>query len=308
MADDRAPFDRKSVRAHRDRAAENIGEHDFLLGEVAARLSERLDDIKRDFACVLDLGCHGGALGEMLAGRDGIETLVQCDLSPAMVRRAAVKNRGFALSLAADEEFLPFADGSFDSVLSNLSLHWVNDLPGALAQIRRALKPDGLFLASMLGGETLGELRRALAEAEIAEEDGLSPRISPMAEVRDLGGLLLRAGFALPVADTDTLTVMYEEPMKLMADLHAMGETNAATESRKGFTRRGTLMAAAARYAELFADDSGRVPATFEIITLTGWAPDPSQQQPLAPGSAEARLADALDTVEISAGEKAKPR
>ena len=220
-----------------------------------------------------------------------------------MAKRAG----GAEYALAADEEALPFAQGTFDLIISNLSLHWVNDLPGALAQIRRALKPDGLFLASMLGGDTLGELRRALAEAEIAEEEGLSPRVSPMAEVRDLGGLLLRAGFALPVADTDTLTVMYEDPMKLMADLGAMGEANAAAESRKGFTRRRTLMAAAARYRELFADDGGRVPATFQIITLTGWAPDPSQPQPLKPGSAEARLADALDTVEIPAGEKAKP-
>ena len=305
MSDSFEVFNRQTVRRHRDRAAPRLDDHDFLFREAAERLGDRLLDVKRTFPMALDLGCHTGQLARVLCAGDrpgGIETLIQCDLSPAMARRAG------PLVLAADEEALPFAGETFDLIISNLSLHWVNDLPGALAQIRRALKPDGLFLASMLGGETLGELRRALAEAEIAEEDGLSPRISPMAEVRDLGGLLLRAGFALPVADTDTLTVMYEEPMKLMADLHAMGETNAATESRKGFTRRGTLMAAAARYAELFADDSGRVPATFEIITLTGWAPDPSQQQPLAPGSAKARLADALDTVEISAGEKAKPR
>ena len=305
MSDSFEVFNRQTVRRHRDRAAARLDDHDFLFREAAERLGDRLLDVKRTFPMALDLGCHTGQLARALCAGDrpgGIETLIQCDLSPAMARRAG------PLVLAADEEALPFAGETFDLIISNLSLHWVNDLPGALAQIRRALKPDGLFLASMLGGETLGELRRALAEAEIAEEDGLSPRISPMAEVRDLGGLLLRAGFALPVADTDTLTVMYEEPMKLMADLHAMGETNAVTESRKGFTRRGTLMAAAARYAELFADDSGRVPATFEIITLTGWAPDPSQQQPLAPGSAEARLADALDTVEISAGEKAKPR
>ena len=301
MSDSFEVFNRQTVRRHRDRAAAGLDDHDFLFRESAERLCDRLLDVKRAFPVALDLGCHTGQLARVLDGRGGIETLIQCDLSPAMAQRAG------APALAGDEEALPFAGETFDLILSNLSLHWVNDLPGALAQIRHALKPDGLFLASMLGGETLTELRRALAEAEIAEEDGLSPRISPMADVRDLGGLLLRAGFALPVADSDTLTVMYPDPMKLMADLSAMGEANAAAENRKGFTRRATLLAAAARYRELFADDGGRVPATFQVITLTGWAPDPSQQQPLKPGSAEARLADALDTVEIPAGEKAKP-
>ena len=307
MADDRAPFDRKSVRAHRDRAAENIGDHDFLLGEVAARLSERLDDIKRDFACVLDLGCHGGALGERLAGRDGIETIVQCDLSPAMARQAADKNRGFALSLAADEEFLPFADGSFDSVLSNLSLHWVNDLPGALIQIRRVLKPDGLFIGAMLGGETLAELRQALMEAELANEGGVSPRVSPFADVRDAGDLLLRAGFALPVADSDPITVTYPDALSLMRELRAMGEANAVRSRRHGFSRRATLTQAAALYQTRHADRQGRIPATFEIVYLGAWAPDDSQQKPLRPGSASRRLADALATEERPTGDKAKP-
>jgi len=270
-------------------------------------LSERLDDIKRDFACVLDLGCHGGALGEMLAGRDGIETLVQCDLSPAMVRRAAVKNRGFALSLAADEEFLPFADGSFDSVLSNLSLHWVNDLPGALIQIRKVLKPDGLFIGAMLGGETLAELRQALMEAELANEGGVSPRVSPFADVRDAGDLLLRAGFALPVADNDRITVTYPDALALMRELRAMGEANAVRSRRHGFTRRATLMQAAALYQARHADREGRIPASFEIVYLSAWAPDDTQPKALRPGSASRRLADALATEEHPAGDKAKP-
>ena len=315
-------FNRQTVRRHRDRAAAAFGDHDFLFRESAERLSDRLDDVKRGFPLALDLGCHTGQLARALKGRGGIGTLVQCDLAPAMATEAAqaaaladanalAEPRALAeaatLALAGDEEWLPFGEGCFDLVMSNLSLHWVNDLPGALVQVCRALKPDGLFLASMLGGETLNELRQALAEAEIAEEGGLSPRVSPMADVRDAGGLLQRAGFALPVADSDTLTVIYPDPMKLMADLRGMGEANALIESRKGFTRPRTLAAAAARYSELFADEKGNVPATFQVITLTGWAPDPSQQQPLKPGSATSRLAEALDTEEISAGEKAKP-
>ena len=295
-------FDRAAVRRHRDRAAAGLDGHDFLIGEVGERLADRLDDVTRGFPRALDLGCHGGQMGRLLGGRGAIETLVQCDLSPRMARRAD------GLGVAASEEFLPFADTAFDLVLSCLSLHWVNDLPGALVQIRRALKPDGLFLAAMLGGETLKELRTALAEAEISEEGGLSPRVSPFADVRDAGNLLGRAGFALPVVDVDTVTVSYADPLKLMADLRGMGETNAVAERRKGLSRRATLIDAAARYRDQFADADGRVPATFQVIYLTAWAPHPSQQKPLAPGSARARLADALDTTEIPAGEKAKPR
>ena len=295
-------FDRAAVRRHRDRAAAGLDGHDFLIGEIGERLADRLDDVTRRFPRALDLGCHGGQVGRLLHGRGGIETLVQCDLSPQMARRAG------GLGLAASEEFLPFANASFDLVLSCLSLHWVNDLPGALVQVRRALKPDGLFLAAMLGGETLKELRTALAESEISEEGGLSPRISPFADVRDAGDLLGRAGFALPVVDVDTVMVSYADPLELMADLRGMGETNAVAERRKGLSRRATLMNATARYRDQFADEGGRIPATFQVIYLTAWAPHPSQQKALKPGSAGARLADALDTTEISAGEKAKPR
>ncbi|MDA1090301.1 MAG: methyltransferase domain-containing protein [Proteobacteria bacterium] len=309
MTDSITVFNRHAVRRHRDRAAIGAAgaadnDSDFLFRESAERLLDRLDDVTRSFPRVLEFGCRTGHMGRALRARRGIDTLVQCDLSEDMAKHALSETGG--LALAADEEALPFGGAVFDLIIGNLSLHWVNDLPGALIQIRRALKPDGLFLAAMFGGETLIELRQSLAEAEIAEEDGLSPRVSPMAEVRDLGGLLQRAGLALPVVDSDTLTVMYPDPMALMADLRAMGETNAAVQSRKGFTRPATLTAAAARYAALFADGDGKIPATFQILTLTGWAPDASQQQPLTPGSATARLADALDTKEHPLPDKAR--
>ncbi|HLO75497.1 MAG TPA: methyltransferase domain-containing protein [Magnetospirillum sp.] len=284
-------FDRSLLRKRRDRAAPHFAQHDFLVREVAERLADRLNDITRHFPMALDLGCHTGEMAETLSGRGGIETLVQCDLSPRMAAGAAANGRP---TLAADEEWLPFADASFDLVLSCLSLHWVNDLPGTLVQIRRVLKPDGLFLCAMLGGETLKELRQSLAEAEIAEEGGLSPRVSPFADVRDLGGLLQRAGFALPVVDADTVDVTYGDPMRLLADLRGMGETNAVAEQRKGFSRRATLLHALGRYQDLFADADGRVPATFQVLTMTAWTPHPSQQQPLPPGAGKASLAEAL--------------
>jgi len=305
MAETMSVFNRRAVRAQRDRAAARLADHDFLFVDAAERLADRLDDITRTFPLALDLGCHGGELGRTLAGRGGMETLIQADLSPAMAGRAA-DDGGPALAL--DEEALPFGDGCFDAVLSNLSLHWVNDLPGALIQIRRALKPDGLFLASVLGGETLVELRAALYKAETELEGGLSPRFSPLIDVRDLGNLLTRAGFALPVVDSETVTVSYDNPLKLMRDLRGMGETNANKDRRRTFSRRATMMRAAELYMSDHAGPDGRVPASFEILTMTAWAPDPSQQKPLKPGSAEGRLADALGTDEIPGGEKAKPR
>lgn len=291
MADPIRIFDRALVRKRRDRAAAHFASHDFLVREVAERLADRLSDVTRSFPLALDLGCHTGEIADTLGPRGGIQTLVQCDLSPRMAARAAANGHP---TLAADEEWLPFADASFDLVISCLSLHWVNDLPGTLVQIRRVLKPDGLFLCAMLGGETLKELRQALAEAEIAEEGGLSPRVSPFADVRDLGGLLQRAGFALPVVDADSVDVAYADPMRLMADLRGMGETNAVAEQRKGMSRRATLLGALARYQDLFADAHGRVSATFQVLTMTAWKPHPTQQQPLKPGSGQVSLAQEL--------------
>jgi SAM-dependent methyltransferase len=283
-------FDRRLVRRNRDRAAAGLGAHDFLFREVAERLADRLDDVTRRFPRALDLGCHGGELAAVLRGRGGIETLVQCDLSPAMARRAQTNGN---VTLVADEEALPFAPESFDLVISNLSLHWVNDLPGCLLQIRQCLKPDGLFLAAMLGGDTLAELRQALIEAELAESGGVSPRVSPFADLRDAGGLLQRAGFALPVVDGDRLTARYADLLGLMRDLRGMGETNAVQARPRRIAPRALFARADHLYRRSAAAD-GRLPATFQIITMTAWAPHADQQRPLAPGSARSRLADAL--------------
>jgi NADH dehydrogenase [ubiquinone] 1 alpha subcomplex assembly factor 5 len=304
-------FDRRVLRRHRDRAAAGIAAHDFLFREVAERLLDRLADIRRRFPLALDLGCRHGVVAERLAGplarRAGIETLVQADLSSAMARRAAARDASAlpAPVLVADEEALPFAEASLDLVVSALGLHWVNDLPGCLLQLARALKPDGLLLAAMVGGDSLRELRESLMLAEMEVEGGVSPRVSPFADLRDMGALLQRAGFALPVADVDSITVTYPSALALMHDLRGMGETGCDRNRRHAVTRRATLLRAAAIYQERFADRDGRIPASFEILYLTGWAPHASQPRPLRPGSAAARLAEALGGSERSAGEKA---
>jgi SAM-dependent methyltransferase len=206
--------------------------------------------------------------------------------------------------VVADEEFLPFAPRSFDLVTSAMTLHWVNDLPGTLIQIARILKPDGLFLGAMLGGATLWQLRQALAAAESEIEGGLSPRVSPFADLRDTAGLLQRAGFALPVSDSETIDVEYADALALMRDVTGMGEANLVVERRRGLGHCATLLRAAQIYAERFSRPSGRIVACFEVLFLHGWAPHASQPKPLAPGSAARRLADALGTAELSAGEK----
>ena len=285
-------FDRQAVKIHRDRAAKDLPEFEFLLCEVADMVVDRLSDIRRSFPVALDVGCHTGQIAALLAGRGGIETLLQCDLSEQMVRRTS------GLKIVADEEYLPIGDGMLDLVVSCLSLHWVNDLPGALIQLRRALKEDGLFLVAFFGGETLKELRQSLIAAESEITGGAGPRVSPYADVRDGGSLLQRAGFALPVADTDVLTVSYENPLKLMRDLRGMGEQMATHTRQKSFTRRSVLLRAAEIYQEIFGDNDGRVPATFEIITLTAWSPSASQQQPLTRGTGQVNLADVLNPKE----------
>ena len=295
-------FDRQLLRMHRDRAAARLHDHDFLFREIAERLTERLDDVKRRFSAALDLGCHSGHVKRALRGGGKVDFLVQCDLSPRM---AALANAG-APALAGDEEALPFADSSFDLIVSSLSLHWVNDLPGALAQIRRALKPDGLFLAALFGGQTLSELRAAFTETELAD-GGASAHVAPFADIRDAGGLLQRAGFALPVADTETIVATYADAFGLIADLRGMGETNVALLRSRAVTPRAVLARMARTYAERYGDADARIPATFQVIYLTAWAPHSTQPKALRPGAAKSRLAEALDTSERPAGDKARP-
>jgi SAM-dependent methyltransferase len=244
-------------------------------------------------------------MAAILAARGGIERLIQCDLSPAMAGRAAFNG---CPTLAADEEFLPFASESFDLILSCLDLHWVNDLPGTLLQIRQSLKPDGLFLAVLFGLGTLNELRDCLIEAEVEIRGGASPRVSPFADGRDGAGLLQRAGFALPVADVETITVTYPDALALMHDLAHMGESNAARARSDRFAGRELFGRAAALYAERHGEKDGRVPARFRLLFLTGWAPHESQQLALRPGSAHQRLADALGAVEGKTGDRARPK
>ena len=286
-------FDRALVRRRLARALHN-GYADFLLARAVDDMAERLGTVLRNFPLALDLGTPTRAAADRLAasGRAG-----------AVIRAAPLPERG-ALTLVADEENLPFAPERFDLAVSLLALQGVNDLPGALIQVRRALKPDGLFLGCLFGGATLTELRQAFTEAEAELEGGASPRVAPFADVRDLGALLQRAGFALPVADVETVTARYRDPFGLMRDLRALGLANALHHRRKTPLRRATLLRAVERYAERFADPDGRVRATFEMAWLSGWAPHESQQKPLRPGSAKARLADALGVLEHRAGDE----
>jgi NADH dehydrogenase [ubiquinone] 1 alpha subcomplex assembly factor 5 len=259
-------FDRRAWRLHRDRGARSGGV-DFLHAEVADWLVDRLDNVAGKFPVVLDLGLHSGALTRALAERPGIERIVATDSSLGFLAGHDGPR------VVADPDFVPFRDGSFDLIVSDLTLHWIGDLPGALVQLRRVLKPGGLMLAGMFGGNTLVELRTALLEAELIEEEGASPRVSPAAELGDVASLLLRTGFAMPVTDSEKMTVTYPDALALMRDLRGMGETNALTARRRIPLRRRTLARAVSLYAERFGLPDGRIPATFEILFLTGWAP-----------------------------------
>jgi len=290
-------FDRALLAQRRDRAAGAAKDHDFLLRRVADDLSERLAIVQRQFPVALDLGSSHGVLGRMLAehpnaGRPNAGRLVSFDPSSRLLAEAP------GARVQGHLDALPFADAALDLVVSGLALHLVDDLPGALIQVRRALKPDGLLLAALLGGGTLTELREAWLRAEDELLGGASPRVAPFADVRDLGGLLQRAGFALPVVDSDSVVVTYPDPVALMREIKAMGASNMLTDRRRVPVTRSLLVRAAEIYVERFGLDGGRVPATFEIMTLTAWAPHDSQPKPLKPGSAQTRLAEALGVPE----------
>ena len=289
-------FDRSLLRARQTRARA-LGPATFLLDRVAGELGERLSAVLRRFDIGVDLGTPTDVVRRALAASGKVGTIIAAEFG------ATTLDRSF-LRAAADEELLPFADGSLDLVTSALALQFVNDLPGTLIQIRRALKPDGLLLAALVGGDSLAELREAIAAAESEIEEGVSPHIAPFADVRELGALLQRAGFALPVIDNERLIVRYDLVFALMHDLRRMGATNVLHERRRKPLKRATLERMADIYSRRFSDADGRLRASFEIIWLSAWAPHESQQKPLKPGSAAQRLADALGTREISSGEK----
>ena len=263
-------FDRALHRKRLDRAARGFSQADFLKRRAAQDVAERLEPIMREFSVAVDLAARRGAFREALAETDAagrVGLLVEADLSAAMLG-----GRG-GPRVVADEERLPFAEASLDLVVSTLALHWTNDVVGALIQIRRALKPDGLFIGAFLGGVTLTELRQSLVAAEAEILGGAGSRVSPFADAADAASLLQRAGFAEPVADVDRVSVTYAHPLKLLADLRQMGETSVLAERHPRALTRALLTRACEIYAERFGTPDGRVPATFEILTLTGWAP-----------------------------------
>jgi SAM-dependent methyltransferase len=287
-----APLFDPSLRRARLERARKLGlADDFLMPRVAEELGERLQPVLRDFPAAIDLFSRGTAVADALKNVPRIGRLVRAGDEPGT-------------DIAVANEALPFAPESLDLVVSALALHWAEDLPGLLVQIRRALKPDGLFLGAIAGGETLTELRRAFAEAESDTLGGMSPRVIPFADVRDLGALLQRAGFALPVVDSERLTLRYRDLSGLFRDLRALGATNPMLARTKTPLRRETLARLEEIYRAHFSDPDGRIRATVEVVWLSGWAPHESQQKPLRPGSAKARLADALGTVEIPSGVK----
>ncbi|GGE52791.1 methyltransferase [Agaricicola taiwanensis] len=289
-------FDRKLLARRRARAAAAGHADDVLLPLVAEDLGDRLSAVLRDFPLAIDLGTPGPDVAATVSRVSRVGTVFRvADTVEALPSGTAV---------LADAEHLPFGDQSLDLVVSALALHWVNDLPGTLIQIRRSLKPDGLFLAAMVGGDTLTELRQSFAQAESEVLGGLSPRVAPFVDVRDLGALLQRAGFALPVTDVDRLTFRFGSIFGLFRDLRLLAATNVLAERLRQPLSRRLLARAAEIYAERFSDPDGRLRATVDIVWLSGWAPHESQQKPQKPGSAKMRLADALGTTEIKTGDK----
>jgi SAM-dependent methyltransferase len=299
MSDERLLFDRKLLRERRARFAHEIAARELVLAHVAREIAERVALMLRPFPLALDLGAYHGLLGRKVAELPSVGAMIYAE---SVLAFAALCPRP---ALVCDEDVLPFKDASLNLIVSGLALHRVNDLPGALIQIRRALAPDGLFIAALLGSGALSELREALIEAEAEAQGGASPRVAPFGDVRAYGALLQRAGFALPVADAETLTVRYASPGEVMREIRALGGGNVLiARSRKPLARR-TLQRAEEIYRARHGTPDGKVSASFEIVYLSGWGPDEGQQKPLKPGSAAQRLADALGTTERPAGDKA---
>jgi SAM-dependent methyltransferase len=291
-------FDRRLLARRRARATSAGLLDDVLLPRIAEDLGDRLGAVLRDFSFGLDLGTPGPDVAEILRTNPRIANVLRA--------ADAVQQPPGGVGLVLDAEQMPFAEESLDLVVSALALHWINDLPGTLIQIRRSLKPDGLFLAAMIGGDTLTELRQSFAQAESEVLGGLSPRVAPFVDVRDLGALLQRAGFSLPVTDVDRLTFRFGSIFGLFRDLRMTAGTNVLAERLKTPLSRKLLARVAEVYTERFSDPDGRLRATVDVVWLSGWAPHESQQKPLAPGSAKMRLADALGTKEIKTGDPFK--
>ncbi|KAL1548790.1 putative methyltransferase At1g22800, mitochondrial [Salvia divinorum] len=290
-------FDRNLKRKQRDRAAWLLRPGDSFVDAVAENLLDRLEDCKKTFPSALCMGGSLEAIRRLLNGRGGIEKLMMMDTSVDMVKLCEQAeqnspNKNVETSfIVADEEYLPVKESSLDLVISCLGLHWTNDLPGAMIQSKLSLKPDGLFLGAILGGETLRELRIACTVAQMEREGGISPRLSPLAQVRDAGNLLTRAGFTLPGVDVDEYTVRYNSARELIEHLRTMGETNALLQ-RNTSLKRDTALATAAIYESMFGTEDGTIPATFQVIFMTGWREHPSQQRAKKRGSATVSFKD----------------
>uniref|UniRef100_A0A1A9ZWC7 Arginine-hydroxylase NDUFAF5, mitochondrial n=1 Tax=Glossina pallidipes TaxID=7398 RepID=A0A1A9ZWC7_GLOPL len=298
-------FDRKAKKLQRERAAirQDVELYDYLKEEVGFRLADRIFDIKREFENAADLGCSRGFLSRHVLA-ESVKHLTLCDMSPTMLSQAQ-GTPGLRISRKEmDEEKIEFAENSQDLIMSSLSLHWVNDLPGCFSRIIKSLKPDGVFIASMFGGDTLYELRSSLQLADLERKGGIAPHISPFTQIRDVGALLSRAGFTMLTIDTDELVIGYPSMFELMWDLKGMAESNAAF-NRPVHLDRDIMLAASAIYKELYAKDNG-VPATFQIIYLVGWKPGPNQPVPLARGSGEVSLKDLGKMIESSGKNKEK--
>lgn len=278
------PFDRKLAERHRQRALAQEPA-DFLFNAVAEDLALRLSAVQRDFETALDLHGATGRMADLMAANPKVSRVWRSEAAPVWLDGAGI---------VCDAEALPFAPETFDLAVSCLGLQWVNDLAGSLVQLRRAMRPDGLLLMAIVGGDSLSELREALVTAEIEVAGGAAPRVAPMVDIRSLGALAGRAGFALPVCDVDTLTIRYDNMFALLRDLRAMGATSPLDERPRKPLRRNVLFRAAEIYSERFADEDGRVRARFDILHLSAWAPHESQPKPLRPGSARMRLADVL--------------